>query len=96
MIVRILNEGQWELDDSAISELNPLDDAIEEAIDAGDQARLSESLGALLDKVRSLGTAVSDDSLTDSDLILPDASATLDEVRDWLVDSGSGEGLIPG
>ena len=96
MIVRILNEGQWELADEAIADLNPLDDAIEEAIDAGDQAELSRALGALLDKVRSLGTVVSDDSLVDSDLILPDASATLDEVSDWLVDSGSGEGLIPG
>ena len=39
------------------------------------------------------GTPVPDDELPDSDLILPDADATLEEVRELL--SGSDEGLVP-
>lgn len=96
MIVRILNEGQWTLDADAFAALNAHDDAIEEAVDSGDEERLSRELRALLDEVRNRGTAVPDDTLADSDLILPDADATLAEVREWLADNTSGEGLIPG
>jgi hypothetical protein len=39
-----------------------------------------------------LGTALPDDTLEPSTLILPDAEATMDNVREML----SGEGLIPG
>jgi hypothetical protein len=42
--------------------------------------------------VRSAGTPLADDTLEDSDLILPPADATIDEVRELLSD----DGLIPG
>lgn len=94
MIVRILNEGQWTVTDDIITELNVVDDAIEQAVDVNDQERLSQALGQLLEKIRAHGERVADEDLVDSDLILPDASATVDEVRDWL--SEGNEGLIPG
>lgn len=93
MIVRILSEGQWELGDDAVRNLNPLDDEVEAAVAAGDQAQLAEALHSLLEQVRSTGTVVADDALVDSDLILPDADATLDEVQELL--SESSEGLVP-
>lgn len=93
MIVRILSEGQWELGDEAVKNLNPLDDQVEAAVTAGDQQQLAEALHSLLEQVRSTGTAVADDALVDSDLILPDVDATLEDVRELL--SGSTEGLVP-
>lgn len=93
MIVRILSEGQWELSDDEVRGLNPLDDAVEAAVTAGDQGQLAEALHSLLEQVRATGTAVADDALVDSDLILPDADATLDEVQELL--SESSEGLVP-
>lgn len=93
MIVRILSEGQWELGDDAVRDLNPLDDAVEAAVAANDQAQLAEALHSLLEQVRSTGTAVPDDALVDSDLILPDADATLEDVQELL--SESAEGLVP-
>jgi hypothetical protein len=93
MIVRILNEGQWELSDGAMRELNSLDDAVESAVTAGSQEELAAALHILLEQVRSTGTPVPDDELVDSDLILPAADATLEEVEDLL--SGSDEGLVP-
>ncbi len=96
MIVRILNEGQWTVDDEVFATLNDHDDEIEAAVESGDEERLAHSLAALLDVVRRRGTVVPDDSLADSDLILPDADATLAEVREWLADNSAGEGLIPG
>ena len=94
MIVRILNEGQWQVGDPLVKELNGLDDSVEQAVRAGDQEALAQALSSLLDKVRSSGTPVPDGDLHDSDLILPDADATLDEVKALLDESE--EGLIPG
>ena len=92
MIVRILEEGQFEVADDELDALNRLDDDVEAAVEAGDEAAFARSMAALLDAVRSKGTPLAADALHDSDLILPPADATLEEVRDLLSD----EGLIPG
>ena len=94
MIVRILNEGQWELTDDAVRGLNSLDDAVEQAVTAGDQDQLTSALHRLLDRIRLTGTQVPDEELEDSDLILPAADSTVVEVRQLLNESE--EGLIPG
>jgi hypothetical protein len=94
MIVRILSEGQWQVGDHLMGELNALDDSVEKAVQGGDQQALAKALTDLLDKVRTEGTPLADEELHDSDLILPDSDATLDEVRSLL--SESEEGLIPG
>jgi hypothetical protein len=93
MIVRILNEGQWELTEEDVRSLNSVDDELEKAVAANDQGRLTAVLGTLLDQVRDSGRVLSDGDLRDSDLILPDADSTVDEVRALL--SESAEGLIP-
>ena len=92
MIVRILGEGQLLLDDSAAAELNPLDAALEKAVNEGSEPEFRSALLALLDRVRSLGTPLAADVLEPSDSILPRADADLDEVRSMLSD----EGYIPG
>jgi hypothetical protein len=92
VIIRILGEGQLEVPDDQLDALNALDSAVEDAVNEGDEGAFSAALGALLDGVRGSGTALADDSLEDSDLILPPADATIDEVRDLLSD----DGLIPG
>ena len=93
MIVRILNEGQWKLSDDAVRGLSALDDEVEAAVSAGSQEQLANALHSLLEQVRSTGAAIPDDELLDSDLILPAADATLEEVQELL--SGSEEGLVP-
>jgi hypothetical protein len=92
MIVRILDEGQLQLDDSASAELNSLDATLEKAVNSGDEAAFRSALLALLDRVRALGTPLAVDSLEPSDSILPRADADLDEVRSMMTD----EGYIPG
>jgi PspA-Associated protein len=92
MIVRILGEGQLEVDDVATEELNVLDDALEKAVIAGSEQEFRPALTALLDRVRSLGTPLAADALSPSDLILPYAEASLDDVRAMLKE----DGLIPG
>jgi hypothetical protein len=92
MIVRILGEGQLEVGDDHVDALNELDRSVESAVESGDEAAFRAALGALLDDVRHRGTPLPEDSLHDSDLILPPADATIDEVRELL----EGDGLIPG
>ena len=92
MIVRILGEGQYDLDDHALDALNGLDTQIEAAIESGDEEMFRTALGGLLASVRASGTHHDVDTLDESDLILPPPDATLDEVRHLLGD----DGLIPG
>ncbi|WP_369205250.1 hypothetical protein [Streptomyces sp. PU-14G] len=92
MIVRIMGEGQVQLDDRHFVELNKLDDELLEEMENGDEAGFRRTLGALLDAVRRLGSPLPDDALEPSELILPAPDATLDEVREMLGDNG----LIPG
>jgi hypothetical protein len=91
VIVRIMGEGQWELDEAHLATLNALDAAVERAVEAGDATAYADGFAQLLDGVRTQGRRVPDDSLLDSDLILPPADATLEEVRALLTD----EGLVP-
>ena len=92
MIVRILDEGQLEVAESATTELNELDAALEKAVNAGDEEAFRPALNALLERVRALGTPLATDALEPSELILPRADADLEEVRSML----TGEGIIPG
>jgi PspAA-like protein len=94
MIVRVLGEGQYDVSDEAIDRLNELDAAVEAAVEAGDEAAFGTALSALLEGVRTVGVPHDVESLDESDLILPPADATIDEVRALLVESD--EGLIPG
>jgi hypothetical protein len=91
MIIRILSEGQFDVEDSHLDALNGLDDAVEHAVESGDETAFTAALASLLDAVRKWGTALADDVLVDSDLILPPADSSADEVRHLLGD----EGLIP-
>lgn len=93
MIIRILGEGQFELADDVLDVLNSHDAKVAAAIEANDEEALATSLEGLLALVRE-GRQLADDELVDSDLIVPDASATLDEVRAILDENQ--DGLIPG
>lgn len=92
MIVRIMGEGQYQIDDGDVEALNALDSALTAAIDSGDETAFQTALSALLDKVRAAGTALPDDTLEPSDAVLPGADAALSDVVAMLGD----EGLVPG
>ncbi|MEV0409571.1 hypothetical protein AB0I68_01875 [Streptomyces sp. NPDC050448] len=88
MIVRIMGEGQWKLDDGHFAELNTLDDDLLAEMESGDEEGFRRTLGALLEAVRRLGEPLPDDALEPSELILPAEEASLDEVREMLSDDG--------
>lgn len=92
MIVRILGEGQFYLESDALDRVNELDARLEAAVEQGDEDAFRASLTALIAGVRDIGRPHDVEALDESDVILPPADATLDEVRDLLGD----DGLLPG
>jgi hypothetical protein len=92
VILRILGEGQLKMSDEAVAELNDLDEVLIEAVEKGDESQFQTALANLVNKVRELGQPVADDYIGPSELFLPGADATLEEVKELLSD----EGLIPG
>jgi hypothetical protein len=92
VIVRILGEGQFRVDDAAAAELNQLDADLEAAVERSDEAAFADALSRLMSQVRAHGSPLPPDILESSDLILPHQDSSMDEVRKLLTD----EGLIPG
>ncbi|HWE81987.1 MAG TPA: hypothetical protein VG265_10075 [Gaiellaceae bacterium] len=91
MIVRVMGEGQWQVDDSLTGRLNELDAATARAVEAGDQTALHASLEALAAAVRDNGERLADDYLGASDAVIPPADLSLEEAKELL----HGEGLVP-
>jgi hypothetical protein len=91
VIVRLMGEGQFELDKAACAALNELDDAAVAALDAGDEAAFRARLGELAQAVRDQGTPLDDADLHPSEVIVPPDDLSLEEARELF----SGEGLIP-
>jgi hypothetical protein len=92
MIVRILGEGQLEVPESAVAELNELDATLEAAVEHNEEEAFRPALAALLARVREVGSPSDADDLRPSELIIPQPDATMADVRRLLTD----EGLIPG
>ncbi|HUA11283.1 MAG TPA: hypothetical protein VMA83_04700 [Solirubrobacteraceae bacterium] len=90
MIVRISGEGQFRLDDSEEDRLNELEQAVQQAVSAADQAEFAARYAALLDFVRT-GAPLDEDDLEPSQVILPPSDTTLAEASGEF----TGEGLIP-
>ena len=77
MIVRILGEGQLQVDDSAAAELNELDAKLEAMVERDDEAGFRSALEALLARVRALGRPVEPGTLEPSAPGTPGAASPL-------------------
>jgi hypothetical protein len=91
VIVRLMNEGQYRLDESLQRELDTLDDQAVAALEAEDEATLDARLEDMWRLVQERGERLPDEELSSSDLIIPPADLTLEETRELFSD----EGLIP-
>lgn len=88
MIVRLLGEGQFRVDDALLARLNELDDEVGKAVDAGDERALWTALQALADAVRESGEKLGDSDLVPSDAVIPPEDLSLEEARDLLQHDG--------
>jgi hypothetical protein len=92
MIVRISSEGQYEMDDDHAERLNQIDNAIVDAVGAGNEETFRRLFDEMLGLIRDKGRELGDDELNDSDVIVPPPDLTMEEAGQEF----SGEGLIPG
>jgi hypothetical protein len=91
MIVRLLNEGQYRVDDDLEQELNALDDEAMAALERNDEAALDGCLEQMASLVRERGEPLPAEDLSPSDAIIPPSDLTLEETRLLF----SEQGLIP-
>lgn len=93
MIVRILGgEGQFDISDADVDKLNAFDDALERALETGDESAFREALHDLVVMVREEGKPVPPEALVDSPLILPRPDSSLEEIKALLSEDG---GVLP-
>ena len=91
MIVRLMGEGQYRVDEACLARLDELDDSAMEALGRDDEAELDARLDEMWAVVREQGQRLDDGDLTPSDLIIPPSDLTLEETRALF----SEQGLIP-
>ena len=91
MIVRLMGEGQFLVDDGATATLNELDNAAVAALEAGDEETFRTRLRELAQAVRDRGAPLDAADLSASDVIVPPDDLSLEEARELF----SGDGLIP-
>ena len=91
MIVRLMGEGQFRVDDDLLSKLNELDDEAQAAADGGDEPELDRVLDEMWSLVQADGERLADDDLHPSDVLIPPSDLTLEETQRLFSD----QGLIP-
>jgi hypothetical protein len=91
VIVRLMGEGQYRIDEDTASRLNELDDRAQEALDREDESELDRYLDEMAALVRRAGEKLPDDDLSSSEAIVPPSDLSLAETRKLF----SEQGLIP-
>ena len=91
MIIRVLSDAQYRLDDAGFAVVDPIDDRVQAAAEADDGDGFSAALAELVTAIREHGTPLAPDEFLPSDAMVPSPDTTLDEARSLLGD----EGLVP-
>jgi len=93
VIVRLMGEGQYEIDDEVAKGLNDLDEQAGHAVESGNEEQLSQLLRRMAEQVRANGARLADEDLSPSQAVIPPDDLSLDEARRLFEEDG--EGLIP-
>ena len=91
MIVRLMGEGQYELDKKHVDEVNKIDNNIVNIVKKGDELVFKSEFKKLSDYVRKNGKKISDEVIKPSEIIIPPSDLTLDEAKKIF----AGDGLFP-
>jgi hypothetical protein len=91
MIIRIMGEGQFRLDEEAAERVNALDNEAVAAVEGDDEDAFHVAFESLLELIRTDGEHLNDNELEPSDVIVPPADITFVEAAADF----TGDGLIP-
>jgi len=90
MIIRIMGEGQYDVDERVVEELNVIDNRIVDHVSKNEEVAFREGLGRLISTVKSNGKQVDAKEIVKSDIIIPPRDLTLEEAKGIF----KGDGLI--
>jgi len=92
MIVRILGDGQFRLDDNLLDRVNKIDNKIVKHVSQGNKAEFARDLANLISTVKELAEPLDPVEIIPSDLIIPPSDLSFEEAKQVFCD----EGLIKG
>ena len=81
LIIRVLHEGQYDVEGQALQQVDKLDKEVFEAVAEGDRGRYEQLFAQVIDLVRREGKPLAVDDLRGSQLVLPAPDSTFEEVR---------------
>jgi hypothetical protein len=80
VIVRVLHDGQYVIDDATYAELSAIDERLDKAISAKDEAAFATAVAEAIEVVRMKGTAVPAEEIVASDLTLPASGSSIEDM----------------
>ena len=90
MIVRIMGQGQYNVDAELMQKLNVIDNRIVAHVSRGDEKALRKDLALLISVIKQRGQPLDKTSILSSEVIVPPEDLTLKEATKIF----SGQGLI--
>lgn len=81
MIIRIMGEGQYEVDGGLLDQLNVIDNRIVDHVNQGKQNEFRADLAKLISAVKENGTPLDPKKIVKSDIIVPPRDLTFEEAK---------------
>ncbi len=81
MIVRIMGEGQYNVDSCLLDQLNVIDNRIVDHVSKGAQKEFREDLAELISAVKKNGKQLDPKEIIKSDIIIPPKDLTFEEAK---------------
>ena len=88
MIIRILGEGQYRLDDKYFDDLNTIDNRIVDHVNKGNQTSFQKDLNKLIASVKEQGEPIDPVDIVQSDITVPPEDLTFEEAKKIFSDEG--------
>jgi len=92
MIIRILGDGQYRLDDNLVERVNKIDNRIVNHVSRGNRVEYAQDLANLISTIKELAEPLDPVEILPSDIIIPPSDLSFEEARKVFCD----EGLIKG
>jgi len=94
IIVRIMGQGQFRINEDTIKRINEIDDAIVQILQnesKADDQEYRAKVAEIVQTIKSKSQKLEDKELIESDIIVPDTDISIDEAKKVF----QGEGIIP-
>jgi hypothetical protein len=88
MIIRILGEGQYKLDESLLDRVNKIDNQIVNHVSHNNKDEFAKDLVNLISTIKELAEPLDPAEILPSDIIIPPSDLSFEEARQVFCDDG--------